>query len=394
MSTRVQAAPVGGPVSTPAFKLLGVLAVAGVAALAWRFAQGLGAATAMNDGYAFGLWIAVDVVIGTAIGCGGYAMAVLAYLMNRGQLHPLVRPAMLTGALGYTFAAASILIDVGRYWAIYKIPTYVSWWNWRSPLLEVALCVMTYVIVLWLEFSPAVLERWKEDGSPGLKALAVTWKPRIDRAMPWIIALGLLLPTMHQSSLGTVMALPASKVHKLWHSALLPLFFLVNCLFLGYAAVVLESTFSSLAFKRKFETRLLGAVAPLASGLLLAFVAIRLADLLLHGRMGLAFASTRYAFWFWVETALLVVPAVMLLGKETQESAARLFRAALLILAGGVLYRFDTYVVAYDPGPGWSYFPSVLEMLVTAGLVAIETMIYLAVVKRFPVLSGAPAASR
>lgn len=394
MSARVQAAPVGGPVSTPAFKLLGVLAVAGIAALAWRFSQGLGAATAMNDGYAFGLWIAVDVVVGTAIGCGGYAMAVLAYLMNRGQYHPLVRPAMLTGALGYTFAAVSILIDVGRYWGIYKIPTYVSWWNWRSPLLEVALCVMTYVLVLWLEFSPAVLERWKEDGSPGLKALAVTWKPRIDRAMPWIIALGLLLPTMHQSSLGTVMALPASKVHKLWHSALLPLFFLVNCLFLGYAAVVIESTLSALAFKRKFETRLLGAAAPLASGLLLGFVAVRLADLLLHGRLGLAFAPTRYTFWFWAETALLVVPAVMLLGKETQESAARLFRAALLILAGGVLYRFDTYVVAYDPGPGWSYFPSVLEMLVTAGLVAMETMVYLAVVKRFPVLSGAPAASR
>ena len=394
MSARVQAAPVGGPVSTPAFKLLGVVAVAGIAALAWRFSQGLGAATAMNDGYAFGLWIAVDVVVGTAIGCGGYAMAVLAYLMNRGQYHPLVRPAMLTGALGYTFAAASILIDVGRYWGLYKIPTYVSWWNWRSPLLEVALCVMTYVIVLWLEFSPALLERWQEDGSPGLKALAVAWKPRIDAAMPWIIALGLLLPTMHQSSLGTVMALPASKVHKLWHSALLPLFFLVNCLFLGYAAVVLESTLSALAFKRKFETRLLGAAAPLAAGLLLGFVAVRLADLLLHGRLGLAFAPTRYTFWFWAETVLLVVPAVMLLGKETQESAARLFRAALLILAGGVLYRFDTYVVAYDPGPGWSYFPSVLEMLVTAGLVAIETMVYLAVVKRFPVLSGAPAASR
>ncbi len=394
MSAQVQAAPVGGPVSTPVFKLLGVVAVAGVAALAWRFTQGLGAATAMNDGYAFGLWIAVDVVIGTAIGCGGYAMAVLAYLMNRGQYHPLVRPAMLTGALGYTFAAVSILIDVGRYWGLYKIPTYVSWWNWRSPLLEVALCVMTYVIVLWLEFSPALLERWKEEGSPGLKALAVAWKPRIDRAMPWIIALGLLLPTMHQSSLGTVMALPASKVHKLWHSAFLPLFFLLNCLFLGYAAVVLESTLSALAFKRKFETRLLGAAAPLAAGLLLAFVAIRLADVLLRGRFGLAFAPTRYAFWFWVETALLVVPAVMLLGKETQESAARLFRAALLILAGGVLYRFDTYVVAYDPGPGWSYFPSVLEMLVTAGLVAMETMVYLAVVKRFPVLPGAPAASR
>jgi len=394
VSANHTAAPVGGRLSTPAFKLLGLVAVAGVAALVWRYTQGLGAATAMNDGYAFGMWIAVDVVIGTAIGCGGYAMAVLAYLMNRGQYHPLVRPAMLTGALGYSFAAFSIAIDVGRYWGLYKIPTYVTWWNWRSPLLEVALCVMTYVIVLWLEVSPAILEGWKGGASPGRKAFAENWKPRIDKAMPWIIALGLLLPTMHQSSLGTVMALPASKVHKLWHTALLPLLFLVNCLFLGYAAVVVESTLSALAFKRKFETKLLGAVAPLASGLLLGFLAVRFADLILRGRLGLALAPSRYAFWFWVETALLAVPAVLLLSRETQASAARLFRSALLILAGGVLYRFDTYIISYDPGPGWTYFPSVLEMLITGSLVAMETMIYLYVVRRFPVLPGAPAAAR
>jgi len=333
------------------------------------------------------------VVIGTAVGCGGYAMAALVYLMNRGQYHPLVRPAMLTGALGYTFAATAIFIDVGRYWGIYKIPTYWSWWNWRSPLLEVALCVMTYVIVLWLEFSPAVLDGWRQGKSPGLKSLAETWKPRIDKAMPWIIALGLLLPTMHQSSLGTVMALPFSKVHHLWLSPLLPLFFLVNCLFIGYAAVVLESTASSLAFGRKFETKLLGSAAPLAAGLMLAFVGIRFVDVLLRGQIGLAFAATRLALWFWLEAALAVAGALMLLSKETQASPSRLFRAALVVLAAGVLYRFDTYIAAYDPGLGWTYFPSVLEILITAGLVAIETMIYLFVVKRFPVLAAAPAAA-
>jgi Ni/Fe-hydrogenase subunit HybB-like protein len=394
VSAQAPAVPVGGKIATPAFKLLGLVALAGLAALAWRYAQGLGASTAMNDGYAFGLWIAVDVVIGTAIGCGGYAMAVLAYLMNRGQYHPLVRPAMLTGALGYSFAAFSIVIDVGRYWGIYKIPTYVTWWNWRSPLLEVALCVMTYVIVLWLEVSPAILEGWRKDGSPGRKSFAESWKPKIDKAMPWIIALGLLLPTMHQSSLGTVMALPASKVHKLWHSSMLPLLFLVNCLFLGYAAVIVESSLSALAFRRKFETKLLGAAAPLASGLLWGFLAVRFVDLVLRGRLGLAFGPSRYAFWFWVETALLAIPAVLLLSKETQASAARLFRCALFIFAGAVLYRFDTYILSYDPGPGWTYFPSVLEMLITGGLVAMETMIYLAVVRRFPVLAGAPAAGR
>lgn len=388
-----QAAPVGGRLSTPVFKLAALAAAVGVAALVVRFGWGLASATALNDGYAFGIWIAIDVVIGTAIGCGGYAMAVLAYLLNRGQYHPLVRPAMLTGALGYSFAALAITVDVGRYWGIYKIPTYWSWWNFRSPLLEVALCVMTYVIVLWLEFSPAVLDGWRQGKSPALRGLAETWKPRIDRALPWIIALGLVLPTMHQSSLGTVMALPYSKVHKLWLSPMLPLLFLVNCLFIGYAAVVLESTASSLGFGRKFETRALGQAAPLAAGLLLAFLGIRFLDVLLRGQLGLAFGATRFALWFWLEMALAAAGAVMLLSRETQASPSRLFRAALVVLAAGVLYRFDTYIAAYDPGPGWIYFPSVLEILITTGLVGIETMIYLYLVKRFPVLPAAPAAA-
>jgi len=393
MSAHAQPAAVGGKLGTTIFKLAALAALVGAAALVVRFGWGLASATGLNDGYAFGIWIAIDVVVGTAIGCGGYAMAVLAYLLNRGQYHPLVRPAMLTGALGYSFAAFAIFVDVGRYWGIYKIPTYFTWWNFRSPLLEVALCVMTYVIVLWLEFSPAVMEGWRKGSSAGLKSLAETWQPRINKAMPWIIALGLLLPTMHQSSLGTVMALPYSKVSKLWLSPLLPLLFIVNCLFIGYAAVVIESMASSLGFGRRFETKLLGSTAPLAAGLLLAFVGIRFLDLLVRGQVGLAFGATRLAFWFWVEMALAVVAAVMLLSKETQASAARLFRAALVVLAAGVLYRFDTYIAAYDPGPGWIYFPSALEILITTGIVGLETMLYLYLVKRFPVLSAAPAAA-
>ncbi len=386
------AAPVGGKLTTPFFNLMALVALVGAGALVVRFGQGLGAASGMSDGYAWGIWIALDVVVGTALGCGGYAMALLVYVANRGRYHPLVRPAMLTGALGYSFAAASILVDVGRYWGIWKIPTYVSWWNFDSALLEVALCVMTYVMVLWIEFAPAVLDRWRATGTPAQRDFAERTGPRLDRALPWIIALGLVLPTMHQSSLGTVMMLPASKVHALWFSPLLPLLFLVNCLFLGYAAVIAESTVSSAGFGRRPETRLLGSLAPIMGWLLVLFLALRLGDLAMRGSLGAAFAATRYAAWFWVETLLLLVPAVVLLGRNARERASTQFGAAFAILAGGVLYRFDTYILAYDPGPGWSYFPSVLEILVTAGFVAAEILVYLWIVRRLPVLPAATPA--
>ena len=64
----------------------------------------------------------------------------------------------------------------------------------------------------------------------------------LEKALVWILALGLLLPTMHQSSLGTMMLLPAPKLHPLWYTPWLPLLFLVNCLVMGYGVVVLEAT--------------------------------------------------------------------------------------------------------------------------------------------------------
>jgi Ni/Fe-hydrogenase subunit HybB-like protein len=373
---------------TPAFKVLMAIGALGIVALAIRYAMGLGAASAMTDGYAWGIWIALDVVVGTALGCGGYAMALLVYLANKGEYHPLVRPAMLTGALGYTFAATSILVDVGRYWGIWKIPTYVTWWNFNSALLEVALCVMTYVFVLWLEFSPSVFEWAKRGKSPRLRSLSEAWHPRLERALPWIIALGMLLPTMHQSSLGTTMMLPVSKVHPLYLSPLLPLLFLVNCIILGYGAVILEATVSSVAWKRPDETPLLARLAPLMSWLILAWTAIRLVDLVVRGSFGAAFRLDLPMVMFWVETILGVATAV-LLRTERRNRRAGLFGTAVLVVVAGVLYRFDAYIIAYDPGPGWSYFPSVLEILVTAGLVAIEIMVYVFVVKFFPVLSAA-----
>ncbi len=384
-----RAVPVGGPIVTPAFRWLLLVFGAGVIMAAWRFVAGLGPVTALSDGYPWGIWIAFDVVVGTALGCGGYAMAILVYIFNKGKYHPLVRPAVLTSALGYSLAAVAIIIDVGRYWHIWKLPFVWGWWNLSSALLEVALCVMAYVLVLWIEMSPVFLEKWKS-GSPGfLRNLATSLSPIVDKALLWIIALGMLLPTMHQSSLGSVMLLAHNKLHPLWHTPLLPLHFLVSCIAMGYGVVVLEATLSSRAFKRRDETPMLASLGGVTSGLLFAFVAIRLVDLALRGRLGLVFTSGWLSFWFLLEMALFLVPAVLLVNTRSRARVGNLFRAAMLVVLAGSLYRFTTYLVAFNPGPGWSYFPAVPEMVVTFGIVAFEIMVYIVLVKRFPVLAGA-----
>lgn len=391
MSARPQ--PVGGRLMTPLYKLLLALGGLGILLIVWRYAVGLGAATNLSDGYPWGLWIAFDVVTGTAIACGGYAVALIAYVFNKGRYHPLVRPAVLTSALGYSVAALAILIDVGRPWHAWKVPTFFWQWNLNSALLEVGLCVSAYVLVLWIELSPAFLERWRAGGREGLRRFAEKVQPRLDKALIWILALGILLPTMHQSSLGTLMLLSGPRLHPLWSTPILPLLFLVSCLAMGYAIVVFESALASAFFRRRPDTGLLTRLERVAAWGALLFVVLRVGDVALRGRLGLAFAGDSKAVLFWIENALVLAPFVLVFGRGRHYDAGRLFRGALLVIAGGALYRFDTYLVAFDPGPGWSYFPSVAETLITLGLVALEGVVYIALVTRFPILAGAPSAA-
>ncbi len=384
----VRSRPVGGPLLTPVFKIMLVLWAIGTAAGVVRWTQGLGAATALNDAYPWGLWIAFDVVVGTGLASGGYAIALLVFIFNRGKYHPLVRPALLTSALGYSIAGVAVFFDVGRYWNLWKIPVMPWNWNGTSVLLEVALCMMAYVAVLLVELSPALLERWRSGASPGLAAVAEAWLPRLERALPLVIAAGLVLPTMHQSSLGALLLIAPTKVHPLYYTGLMPALYLLTCFGMGYAVIYFESIFSSLAFDRPIERKLLGSLGRVAGATLLAFVAIRFGGLALEGKLPLAFRVDFMNFFFWSETALLVAAAAMFLRREAAGRASLQLQAALLALAGGALYRIDTYLVAFNPGRNWSYFPSLGEIAVTLGLVATESMVYMAAVRRFPILAG------
>ncbi|HEX9160337.1 MAG TPA: Ni/Fe-hydrogenase cytochrome b subunit [Thermoanaerobaculia bacterium] len=388
MTTYVETRPLIGArphVFGRTYNMLVFLAAVAVALIAWRFTVGLGRSTALSDGYPWGIWIAFDVVTGTAFACGGYAMAFLVYIFNKGKYHPLVRPAVLTSALGYSIAGLSVMIDVGRPWAAWRLAK-VWTWNLNSVLLEVAVCIMAYTVVLWIELAPAFLAKFKTTGPAKVQSFARATLPFLEKALIWIIALGMLLPTMHQSSLGALMLLAGPRLHGLWNTAWLPLFNLVTCVAMGFAIVVAESAFSSVAFGRKPEFGLLKPIGRVAAWLTLAFVVFRFADLAFKGRVGLFGTFDLYGIMFWIEAALFVLASFMLLRRK--QSLGSLLRGAMLVAIAGGLYRFDTFLVAFQPERGWHYFPSVTEQLITLGLVAGELAVYGAVVKYFPILSG------
>jgi Ni/Fe-hydrogenase subunit HybB-like protein/Fe-S-cluster-containing dehydrogenase component len=381
-------AAVGGKLITTTTVILAALTLLGAFTVLWRFVVGLGASTNMNDGYAFGLWITMDVVVGTALACGGYAMALLVYVANRGKYHPLVRPALLTSAFGYTLGGISVLVDLGRFWNFYRIPTHFWAWNFNSILLEVALCIMLYTTVLWIEVSPAVLEGWQGSKYAWLRKISMAVLPKLEKALPYFIALGLLLPTMHQSSLGSMMLLSGHKLHPLWHSPLLPLLFLVSVVGMGYAAVTLEATISAKAFKRPQETPMLRALAVPVAGVLLAYAALRVGEIVWAGELGYVTRMDGYSLLFLAEMALMVGPALGFILWRRRAGPVFLATMATSVVLGGGLYRFSTFLFAYNPGPQWSYFPSLAEFMVTIGFISMEILGYVLMVKLFPILRG------
>jgi Ni/Fe-hydrogenase subunit HybB-like protein len=390
---KTYARPLGGKLLTPFFRVLLLVWAAGTAVLLVRVVNGLGAVTALNDGYPWGLWIAVDVAVGTGLASGGYAVALLVYAFHRGQHHPLVRPALVTSFLGYTAAASATVFDLGRYWNLWKVPLTPWSWNFSSILLQVALCEMAYVAVLALEIAPAFLERWRDAREGALSRFSERVLPGLERALPFVIALGLLLPVMHQAGLGSLLLVAVTKLHPMWHTPFLPLLFVVTSLAMGYAVVCVESMLTSLAFGRRFETRLLGSIGLVVAGTLVAFLAVRFASLAMAGRLGLVLSSGGLSFAFLGETILCAVAAALFLRPATRRNAGLVVQAAFLALGGTALYRMDVFFTAFDPGPGWTYFPSLGEIAITAGLVATETMIYLVLVRKLPVL-GAGAVRR
>ena len=368
--------PLGGRIFTKPFMALGVIFLIGLYFMFVRFTEGMGAASNLNGGFAWGIWVVYDVVVGTAFACGGYALAFAVYVFNKGQYHPLVRPAVLTSLLGYALGGFGAFFDMGRFWQFYEI--FLPWnWNFNSVMLEVGLCVATYIIILAIEFSPALLERL---GKKGLLKI-------LNKVLFFFIAIGILLPSMHQSSLGSLLIAMGHKVHPLWQvNHMQPLLALLTALIMGFSIVVFEGSTSSVGFNRASETPMLSNLSKIIVGLLGGFLLVRLVVLVVQGKLGLIFTGDFASLMFLLEMALFLVPLFILLSPTMRAQGGKLLIAAVSMLLAGSLYRFNAFLITFDPGPGYSYFPSVPEIMVTLGVVAFEIMAFLVLVKLLPVL--------
>jgi Ni/Fe-hydrogenase subunit HybB-like protein len=387
-------APLGGRILTPAFKVMLALVAIWAAIVAVRMFMGLGAVSAQSDGYAWGIWKPLNVVTFTGIAAGAFSVGLLIYAFNRGEYHPLIRSAVMAGAMGYTLAGTSVLIDLGRWWNLWVV-FWPPVWNLNSVLLEVALCVMAYTLVLWVEVMPTVLEKLEASKNARLAGVARQVLPVLKKVLPFVISLAILLPTMHQSSLGYLFGITVTKTHPFWHSYWLSGLFLVSCLTMGFGAVVVLENVIAMIYGKRIDQVLLARVSVVAAWLVGGYLALRLGDLAWRFRDPEVLARYRemghqgfYGLFFLLELALFAGPLAILSVRRLRQNRGHLFLAGAMLLAAGALYRFDTYLTSYQPTAGWVYFPTLTEMLFSVGLGAIGVAVYVLFVKLFPILSG------
>lgn len=339
----------------------------------FRFTRGLGAVTNLSDGFPWGLWIGFDVLCGVGLAAGGFAVTATVHILHLKDFKPIVRPTVLTAFLGYLLVIVGLVFDLGKPWNIWHP---IIMWNPHSVMFEVGWCVMLYTTVLSFEFLPVVLERFRFSKLMGI----------VRTITPVAVVVGVILSTLHQSSLGSLFLILPHKVHPLWYSPMLPVLFFVSALAAGIGMTVVESFFSRRVFGRAIETDLLGRLSRASVVILGVYLALRLRDLWVREALSTLWPLNRESLMFVAELGLgAILPMVLLASARYRRSPRRLAWAQGLVVLGFVFQRLNVSVTAVEAATGQRYLPSLSEFMVSTSLVALGLWAFVLACRFLPI---------
>jgi Ni/Fe-hydrogenase subunit HybB-like protein len=360
--------------------LLWGLVLAAVVTTIIRFATGLATVANINQAYPWGWWVGFDMLTRIALGGVGFTMAAAGEIFDIKGFRPVVRAALLVGLLWYLTYAAVLMVELGRPWLVWQV--FLSWAP-TSAMYEVALCAVAYTTVLVLEFSPLVLAK-------------LGWMApvrRIHAVYMLIVITGVSLSTLHQSSLGTLLLLLPTKVNPLWHSELLPVFFLLSAIMAGPAVMIVEHTLATHFLRLQPRMDVLRSLARGLTVLVVVYLLLRLGDVLYRGVGDAALSFGFEARWFWFEiTVGLLVPLALLFISDIDRRKWGLCAAAAAVVIGVVLNRLNAAVVTMKVHSWETYRPASTEVLISVGAMAGMVLAYVYLVRWLPIHTEAPLA--
>jgi len=348
------------------------LCATGLYATYLRVTGGLGAVTNLSDDFPWGLWIGFDVLCGVGLAAGGFTLVAAVHIFNLEKYKPVLRPAVLTAFLGYLLVVLGLMFDLGQ---PHRIWHPLIMWNPRSVMFEVGWCVTLYTTVLFLEFSPAVFEkfRWQTP----LKLFRII-------SVPLMIA-GVILSTLHQSSLGSLYLLVPHKLDALWYTPYMPLFFFTSAIAVGMAMTIFESWHSSKAFGRALEKPILMGLARVLVVVQSTYFAMRLMDMTNRHAWGLLTQSRPETWLFLLEMTLIGLPLVFLYQDKVRNNPRALYWSSLLVLFGFITNRMNISITGIERASGVSYFPKWTEIAVTLFIIALGFWLFRLAVRYLPV---------
>jgi Ni/Fe-hydrogenase subunit HybB-like protein len=349
------------------------LVAAGFYATVVRFTQGLGASTHLTDQFPWGIWIGFDVLCGVMLAAGGFTLTATVHILNIKRMHSIVRPTVLTAFLGYVLVCVALMYDLGKPYNIWH-PLIMR--NPHSVMFEVAWCVMLYTTVLTLEFSPVVLERF------GLhKPLKI-----IHGVLVPLVIFGVILSTLHQSSLGSLYLIMPEKLHPFWYSPLLPGFFFLSAIAVGLAMTIFESSMSSKHFGRQLELPILQELGRVLLVVLCVYGVLRFEDLLHRGVLKLALQPGYEMYLFWLEISLaLILPILLLLQPKVRTSPGGLYLVAVMVVLGFITNRLNVSITGMEGAAGTHYIPKWTELAVTGAIIAVGFALFGLATKYLPI---------
>jgi Ni/Fe-hydrogenase subunit HybB-like protein len=338
-----------------------------------RFVWGLGASTHLSDLFPWGLWVGFDVVCGVGLASGGFVVAASVYIFNLEHYRPILRPAILTAFLGYILVVVGLMFDLGKPWNVWHP---IIMWNPHSVMFEVGWCVMLYSTVLALEFSPIIFE--KLNFKRPQKILHTITIP--------LVILGVVLSTLHQSSLGSLFLIIPEKVYPLWYSSNLPYLFFTSAVAVGPAMVIIESFLSSRDFHREIEIDILSQIAKVTVVALAVYLVLKIEDLNSMKLWSYVFHFNFEGMMYWAEIGLgAILPMMLLISPRVRATTRGLFISALLVVMGFVFNRLNIAITSIESSAGTTYFPAWTEISITLMIVAVGFAIFRLAVRYLPI---------
>jgi formate dehydrogenase iron-sulfur subunit len=400
--------------------VLWLLAATGLTAIVYRFIFGIGSVSNLSDGYPWGLWVAVDIMAGVALASGGFVILGTVHLCGGNRFQSLVRPAVLTALLGYLMFVIGLIVDMGRPWHMF----YIMIGNRHSPLYEIGWCASLYTFVLFMELLPAFFEKFQSTRAMNVwhtvapfmiicmltlftwamtysvawtlfvAALLIMWEAAMwkgilkkNNEVPiLLIAAGVMLSFLHQSSLGTLYLLAGQKLNPLWHSPMLPVLFLLSAIAAGICMVAMEAILTHRILRRPADVETIFAFVNKMPFILCFYLLLKASDILSRNMGQHAFEANIPVFFWWAEIIFgVMVPLALFLIPKIIRTKSGIFAASFLVVSGVVLNRINVAITGINI-PRWeAYYPSGAEVLITLGIISSGILAFTWISGNFPI---------